>query len=120
MAYDPSTGAWVEELLGGVGPVTLRRMFGAAGVYKDGLMFGIIDDEVLYLRTDEQTIEAFREAGAQPFTYRARDRGEVVTGYWSLPDTAADDADEAARWARAAIEAALRKASRPSRRRTAG
>lgn len=118
MAYDPSLGAWVEELLAGVGPITVRRMFGAAGVYSHGLMFGIIDDDVLYLRTDEETIERFRAEGARPFTYPTRDGGEVVTSYWSLPDKAADDPDEAAAWGRGALEAAARKAARrPGRKR---
>ena len=38
--------------------------------------------------------------------------GEVMNlGYWSLPETAVDDTDEAIKWARIAIGAALRKAS---------
>ena len=32
--------------------------------------------------------------------------------YWSLPESAADDPDEALAWARASIAAALRKAAK--------
>jgi len=109
MAFVPADGLWVEELLAELGPLSIRRMFGAAGVYIDGLMFGIIDDGVFYLRTDAQTVGGFMAAGARQFTYPARDGGEVATSYWSLPDAAADDPDEAVRWAREAIEASRRK-----------
>jgi DNA transformation protein len=47
--------------------------------------------------------------GSQPFTYPNKDGSVTETSYWSLPDTAADDADEAVRWARRAIEASRRK-----------
>lgn len=36
----------------------------------------------------------------------------MTMAYWSLPDTALDDPDEAVRWARGAMEVAVRKASR--------
>lgn len=37
------------------GPVTIRRMFGGGGIYRDGLMFGLIDDETVYLKADDET-----------------------------------------------------------------
>jgi DNA transformation protein len=40
-------------------------------------------------------------------------------GYWSLPDSATDDPDEAADWARGAFEVALRKAAVKKPRRKA-
>lgn len=111
MAYDPSHGEWVQELLSdGLGHLTIKRMFGGAGVYlSDGLMFGLIDDGVFYLRCDDQNRPDMEAAGSQQFTYPGKD-GEVMSmNYWSLPDTAADDRDEAVRWARRAIEASRRK-----------
>jgi len=111
MAYDPSHGEWVQELLGrDLGHLTIKRMFGAAGVYLgDGLMFGMIDDGVFYLRCDDMNRPDMEKAGAVQFTYPGKD-GEVMSlGYWSLPESAADDAEEAVRWARRAIEASRRK-----------
>lgn len=117
MAYDRRYGEHVRELLQDMGEIRIRPMFGAAGVYRDDLMFGVIDDDVFYIRTDDQTRAAFADAGARRFTYPGKD-GEVIgTSYWSLPDEAADDPAAAADWARLGIEAAQRKlAAKTSRK----
>lgn len=111
MAYDPSHGEFVQELLShGLGHLTIKRMFGGAGVYLgDGLMFGIIDDGTLYLRVDDLNRADMEKAGAVQFTYPSKDGEMNSMNYWSLPDAAADDPDEAVRWARRAIEASRRK-----------
>ena len=111
MAYDPRTGEFVRELLAGLGEIRIRRMFGAAGVYLDDLFFAIIDDDVLYLRAEEEDRAAYAEAGSRQFTYAMKDGVIQSMAYWSLPDTAADDPDEAVMWARKAVEAARRKAA---------
>ena len=111
MAYSSSDGEWVQELLSdGLGRLTIKRMFGGAGVYlSDGLMFGLIDDGVFYLRVDDMNRPDMEKAGSVQFSYPGKD-GEVMSmNYWSLPDTAADDPEEAVRWARRAIEASRRK-----------
>lgn len=111
MAYQPAHGEWVQELLSdALGHLTIKKMFGGAGVYlNDGLMFGLIDDGVFYLRCDDLNRADMEAAGAEQFTFTGKD-GEVMSmSYWSLPPDAADDRDEAVRWARRAIEASRRK-----------
>lgn len=111
MAYAPSDGEWVQELLADLGPLTIKRMFGAAGVYHDGLMFAVIDDGVLWLKADEENVGALEAAGSRQFEFQSKD-GEIMRlGYWTMPDVAVDEPDEACRWARASIEAARRKAA---------
>jgi DNA transformation protein len=39
----------VLEQMADFGFVTARRMFGGAGIYRDGMMFALIADDVLYL-----------------------------------------------------------------------
>ncbi len=115
MAYDPRTGEFVRELLEGLGEIRIRRMFGAAGVYFDDLFFAIIDDDILYLRAEEADRPAYQAAGSRQFTYAMNDGVIQSMAYWSLPDSAADDPDEAVMWARKAIEAARTKASKKKR-----
>jgi DNA transformation protein and related proteins len=110
MAYDARTGEFVRELLAGLGEVRIRPMFGGAGVYFDDLFFAIIDDDVLYLRAEEDDRPAYQAAGARQFTYAMKDGVIQSMAYWSLPDSAADDPEEAVAWARKAVEAARRKA----------
>jgi DNA transformation protein len=119
MAYDPRTGEFVRELLVGLGEIRIRPMFGAAGVYLEDLFFAVIDDDVLYLRADDDTRDQFVAAGSRQFTYEMKSGTIESMGYWSLPDTAADDPDDAVVWARKAVEAARRKAAGKKKKRKA-
>ncbi len=44
-------------------------MFGGAGLFRDGLMFGLVSAGELYLKADDLTAPRFRSAGCRPFTY---------------------------------------------------
>jgi DNA transformation protein len=114
-----STGefaAYAVELLGTVGRVAARRMFGGYGVYCDGVMFALIADDVLYLKADAESRAAFERAGSEPFVYAARGR-RTTMAYWRAPDEAMESRELAAPWARTALAAALRaRAARPRRR----
>jgi DNA transformation protein len=82
-------------------------MFGGAGLYRDALMFGLVSDNEIYLKTDAETVERFRAAGCRPFVY-SRDGKSTAMSYWSAPDAALDDPDALREWASLALEAALR------------
>lgn len=98
---------YLHEVLAPFGPVQMRRMFGGYGVYHDGLMFAIVADDVLYLKTDEQTAPAFEAQGLRRFEYLKQGK-PVRMSFFEAPDGMFDDPDEAVRWARSAFEAALR------------
>ena len=53
----------IRDLFAAFGPVTVRRMFGGAGVFADGLMIALISDGVIHLKADQQTIPAFEREG---------------------------------------------------------
>lgn len=112
MAYDRAFGEWVREHFAALGPLQIKPMFGAAAVYADGLIFALLDDGVVWLKADEENEPALRTAGATQFTYPMKDGRIMPLAYWSLPDAAVDDADEAARWARLSLAAAVRKAAK--------
>ena len=117
MAYDAAFGDWAREHLAGLGPFEIKRMFGAAGAMAGGAMFAILDDGVIWLKTDEALAAELEAGGARPFTYETRDGRTMTMAYWSLPDSAVDDPDEATAWARRSLDLALKKASaRPARR----
>ena len=100
----------IADLLSGIGPVRIRRMFGGQGVYSGDVMFALEAGGELYLKADGETVEAFRAAGSTPFTYERRGRVAEMS-YWRLPEAAADDPDAAQRWARLALAAARRSRS---------
>jgi DNA transformation protein len=109
--------AFVEELFAGFGPVRIKRMFGGAGIYAGDLMFGLIDDDTIYLKADEALKAELATEGSVGWIYsRAPGRWED-TSYWRLPEAALDDPDEAAAWARKALAAAQAKAEQKKPRR---
>jgi DNA transformation protein and related proteins len=102
------------ELLVPLGVVRARRMFGGHGLYCDDLFFGLIADDRLYLKVDEQTQAAFAAAGCARFVYVARGKS-MTMGYWTVPAEAMESAALMQPWARLALAAAVRaRAAKPS------
>ncbi|EGW41393.1 TfoX/Sxy family protein [Desulfosporosinus sp. OT] len=50
MAVSESFKEYVVDQLVELGFVTVKKMFGGAGIYHDGLIFGLLADDVLILR----------------------------------------------------------------------
>lgn len=105
----------LKDVLRGLGPVAVGRMFGGAGVYADGVMFGLIADDTLYLKADDETKRDFEAEGLEPFIYEGRGR-KVAMSYWRIPERILDDPDEMVAWARGALGVARRAAAKKSKR----
>jgi DNA transformation protein and related proteins len=103
--------ALLVDLFDGFEPVRTKRMFGGAGLYVGDIMFGLIADDVLFLKADEITAGRFKAEGCGPFTYDGKSK-PVVMSYWQVPERLYEDADELAVWAREALGVA-RAAKRP-------
>jgi DNA transformation protein len=104
---------FIRDLFAQFRPVTMKRMFGGAGLYADGLMFALVFDDAIFLKVDQASIPAFEREGSGPFTYtRAKSKGRVgraSLSYWRLPERLYDDPDELAVWAARALAVAERK-----------
>lgn len=109
--------AHLLELLHPVGGVTAKRMFGGYGLFRDGLMFGLVADGVLYLKADEDNRAEFTDIGLPAFQYETRDGRVSVMSYHQCPEDALESPIVMTRWARSAIAAAHRQASRPQKSR---
>jgi DNA transformation protein len=111
----------IADLFATFGPVRTRRLFGGLGLYADGMMFGLVIDGRIYLKTDAAFAADLAAAGAEPFTYARKDGRQVSVGYWSLPEPALDDGELAAALAYRALAiaraAGATAAPRRSRRR---
>lgn len=82
-------------------------MFSGYGVFHDGIMFGLIHDETLYLKADAQTVADFAARGLSQFQY-VRQGKTIGLSYYQAPESVLEDIHEATQWARPAFEAALR------------
>ncbi len=108
MAVPAETRAWVLELFEGLGDVSARAMFGGLGIYCRGQIFALYSgqQERLFLKASSQLAERLAAEGAEPFEHMRKSGKMARLPYWTLPDTALDDPDEACDWARAALAAA--------------
>lgn len=115
MPTDNSFHEYVKELFAGVGPVQIKRMFGGAGGYADGVMFLLLGNDTIHIKVDDALKVELREEGSGPFEWTPQNgprAGETIDlGYWRLPDSALDDPDEAAVWGRKALTIAKAKAA---------
>jgi DNA transformation protein len=103
--HDPDT---IAELFAAFGAVAVRRMFGGAGIFADGVMFALVDDGVIYLKADPGAVAAFTREKLGPFTYSTKTGRRSLTSYWRMPERLYDDPEELARWAEQALAAARR------------
>ena len=112
MVASNSFAAFLIEQLAPLGRITMRRMFGKTGVFCDRLMLGMVTDNTLYFRVDDNNRAAFKEAEAfPPLNYEKK--GETIDlSFCRAPERLFDEPDELVTWARAALAAARRVAAK--------
>lgn len=99
---------YLNEVFEKFGTVQARKMFGGYGLYHDGVMFGLIADEQLYLKADTDTAHYFQNKGLEQFTYTKT--GKLIKmSYFLAPEEIFEDRDEAAIWAHRSFEVAFRQ-----------
>lgn len=115
MAVSSSFLEFVLEQLGGVPEVSHRRMFGGVGLYGGEVFFAVIDNDTLFFKVDDATRPAYERRKMPPF---APIPGQApMRGYYQVPPSVLEDADELAAWATKAIAAGAASAQtkRPRR-----
>jgi DNA transformation protein len=105
---------YIRELFAEFGSVQVRRMFGGAGVYADGLMFALVSNGVIYLKADPEFVLEFERENCAPFQYDTKTGKRAIMSYWRMPDRLYDDTEELAQWARRALAAARQSQAKPA------
>lgn len=86
-----------------VGHVSIKKMFGGAGIYFDGLIFGVINNEdVLFFKVDDSNRSDYVSIGMMPFKPFA-DK-PMVMPYYEVPEEVVENMERLAEWASKAIE----------------
>jgi len=98
---------YLHEVFVEFGAIRTRKMFGGYGIYHNDLMFGLVADDELYLKTDKENVSRFEERGLGPFEFVAKGKTSTMS-YFLAPEEIHDDPDEAKYWAELAFQAALR------------
>ena len=112
MVASDTFAEFLREQLAPLGRVTMRRMFGKTGVFCDGMMFGIVTENTLYFRIDDQNRATFKEAESFPPLNYEKKGSTIDLSFWRAPERLFDEPDELVTWARAALAAARRVAAK--------
>ena len=112
MVASTEFASFLHDQLAPLGYVTTRRMFGKTGVFCEGVMFGIVTGNILYFRVDSQNREIFKEAESFPSLDYVKNGCTIDLSFWRAPDRLFDEHEELIAWARAALAAAHRVASK--------
>jgi DNA transformation protein and related proteins len=111
MVASANFAEFLREQLAPLGHITLRRMFGKTGVFCDGLMLGMVRDDTLYFRVDDQNRATFEEAQSFPPLNYEKGGSSIDLAFWRAPERLFDEPDELMAWAREALGAARRVAA---------
>lgn len=96
----------INDMLGHIHGLTSRKMFGGYGLYKDGVIFGMIVEENLYFKSGAVNKADFAKHNSQPFSYEGR--GKIIeTSYYQVPSVIYEDRDEVEKWVDKAVTASI-------------
>jgi DNA transformation protein len=101
---DDSFKDFVLDQLHTLEGITCRRMFGGYGLYKGPTFFGIIHNDQLFFRTDDDTRKPYIEQGMGPFQPNKK---QTLKSYYEVPVEVIEDHEQLPQWA--ATAAACRK-----------
>ena len=102
--------AYVLEQLAGLAGVSSRRMFGGVGLYCEELFFGLIDNDTLYLRVNDDNRADYTARGMSQFRPYA-DRPELSMSYYEAPADVLEDPAQLVSWARRSVAVAMAAAA---------
>jgi DNA transformation protein len=106
MAIDKEFRAFVCGQLMRIVPITDRSMFGGVSVYADDRIFGLIANDTLYLKVDDQTRATFEAAGSHAFV--PFDDSRMSMPYYAVSGDTLEDLSELRPWVELALAAAAR------------
>jgi DNA transformation protein len=100
---------YIIDQLAAWADVSARKMFGCAGLYCDGTMFGLIADDIVYLKVDDSNREDFVKADSSPFQFQVDPDKNIVMDYFEIPADVLEDRGRLAIWAERSLVIAQTK-----------
>lgn len=105
---------YVTEQLSEFGEIAIRKMFGGAGLYFDGLIFGLVTgSDMFYLKADDSNRVDYESRGMTAFGATEKSKGMP---YWEVPVEVLEDRTELAVWAMKAFEVAVKSPPKKKRK----
>ena len=95
---------YLLDQLSAWGGVSARKMFGGAGLFRDGKMFGLIADDIAYLKVGDSNRDDFVKRGSRPF--KPYPDKKTLMSYYEVPADVLEDPDDLIDWARQSLSVA--------------
>jgi DNA transformation protein len=89
----------IDTKLAPLGHFRALRMFSGYGLYLNGVIFGLVARDRLWLRVDDRSRPNFQTAGMEPFAY-TREGTSVSLAYFRCPDPMLADPAKLRKWPR--------------------
>ncbi len=106
---DKESIIWLEDVFSVVPDISVRKMFGGAGVFRHGLMFALaMSDGRVALKADSETTQMFLAEKCEEWSYERKDGKVTKMGYWYAPEFLLDDQESLLDWSLKAFDVALR------------
>ena len=86
-----------EEVFVNISGIKFRAMFGGYGVYKDDKIFGMVANDVLYFKVNENNKPDYKKFGSKPFTYSKNGKSYAMS-YWEVPEFVLSNVEELESW----------------------
>ena len=100
---------YVVDQLAAWAYVSVRKMFGGAGLYCEGKMFGLTADDIAYLKVDDSNRGDFIKAASSPFNPFPEKAKTTVMPYYEIPADILENRDQLAAWAGRSLSVAKKK-----------
>lgn len=94
---DDEALSYILDQFSAWGGVTARKMFGGAGLYRDGVIFGLVADDIVYLKVGDANRARFKAKGMEAF--RPFEDKPTVMSYYQLPEEVLENPCELMEWA---------------------
>lgn len=95
MAVDQSYVDFLLDQLSGMGELHVRKMFGGAGFYHEGIMFGLLAKNVFHLRVDDSNRADYEAHGMKGYLASEKKKGMP---YFEVPQHVIEDRDVLVKW----------------------
>jgi len=92
---------YVLDQLSAWDEISVKRMFGGAGLYREGLMFALVVNNIVYLKVDKTNINKFIQEGSTPL--KPLKSEATVPSFYNVPPDIFEDSDQFIEWARESL-----------------
>lgn len=87
--------------------VHTKSMFGCIGLYAEGLMFGVINEDKVHFKVDDTNKKQYIDVNAKQLTIFKSNI--VVPSFYEVPVDVLENSDQFTAWAEQALEIQIRR-----------